>query len=69
MEPLGRLMRDRTTLVISHDLLTVRDADQILVLEGGTVAEQGSHQELVAAGGRYAQLWALHDVGETAAAA
>jgi ATP-binding cassette subfamily B protein len=68
MEPLGRLMRDRTTLVISHDLLTVRDADQILVLEGGTVAEQGSHEELVAAGGRYASLWALHDAAEPAAA-
>jgi ATP-binding cassette, subfamily B, bacterial len=67
LEPLGRLMRDRTTLVISHDLLTVRDADQILVLDGGTVAEQGSHEELVAAGGRYAQLWALHDAAEPVA--
>ena len=68
MEPLGRLMRDRTTLVISHDLLTVRDADQILVMEGGSVAEQGSHEELVAAGGRYASLWALHDAAEPVAA-
>jgi ATP-binding cassette subfamily B protein len=61
-------MRDRTTIVISHDLLTVRDADQILVLEGGRVAERGSHAELVAAGGRYASLWALHDAAEPAAA-
>src|ERR671915_73535 len=68
MEPLGRLMRDRTTLVISHDLLTVRDADRILVLEGGAVAEQGSHEELVAAGGRYASMWALHDAAEPVAA-
>jgi ATP-binding cassette, subfamily B, bacterial len=68
MGPLGRLMQHRTTLVISHDLLTVRDADQILVLEGGTVAEQGSHEELVAAGGRYASLWALHDAGVPVAA-
>src|ERR671915_236894 len=68
MEPLGRLMRDRTTLVISHDLLTVRDADRILVLEGGAVAEQGSHAELVAAGGRYASMWALHDAAEPVAA-
>jgi ATP-binding cassette, subfamily B, bacterial len=67
-EPFGRLMRDRTTLVISHDLLTVRDADQILVLDGGAVAERGSHHELVAAGGQYARLWALHDAAEPAAA-
>jgi ATP-binding cassette, subfamily B, bacterial len=69
MEPLARLMRDRTTVVISHDLLTVRDADEILVLEGGAVAERGSHAELVAAGGRYAALWALHDPAEPVAVA
>ena len=68
-EPLRRLMRDRTTIVISHDLLTVRDADQILVLEGGRVAERGSHAELVAAGGRYASMWALHDAVEPVGAA
>jgi ABC-type multidrug transport system fused ATPase/permease subunit len=61
-------MRDRTTLVISHDLLTVRDADQILVLDGGRLAERGNHAELVAAGGRYARLWALHDAAQPAAA-
>jgi ATP-binding cassette subfamily B protein len=62
-------MRDRSTIVISHDLLTVRDADEILVLDGGRVVERGRHEELVAAGGRYARMWALHDVGELAAAA
>jgi ATP-binding cassette subfamily B protein len=68
-EPLQRLMRDRTTIVISHDLLTVRDADEILVLDDGRVVERGRHDELVAAAGRYARMWALHDAGDLAAAA
>jgi ABC-type multidrug transport system fused ATPase/permease subunit len=67
VEPLGRLIRDRTTLVISHDLLTVREADEIVVLEGGGIVERGRHEGLVAAGGQYARLWALHDAGELAA--
>ena len=62
--PLRSLMHDRTTFVISHDLLTVRDADEILVLDGGRVTERGRHDELVAARGLYARLWALHHAGE-----
>jgi ABC-type multidrug transport system fused ATPase/permease subunit len=66
--PLRRLMRDRTTIVISHDLLTVRDADAILVFEGGRIVERGDHDELIALGERYARLWALHDAAVPAPA-
>ena len=63
LEPLRALMRDRTTIVISHDLLTTRDADRIVVLDAGRVIETGRHDHLVAAGGLYARQWALHQPG------
>ncbi|MBM6593825.1 ABC transporter ATP-binding protein [Microvirga pudoricolor] len=53
------LMRGRTTLVIAHRLSTVRDADRIVVMEAGRVAEVGSHADLVAESGIYARLHAL----------
>lgn len=56
-EALDRLMRGRTTLVIAHRLSTVRDADRVVVLEGGQVVEQGRHDELMAvSSGRYRAL-------------
>ncbi|MQM26292.1 ABC transporter ATP-binding protein [Glycomyces albidus] len=55
-EALGRLMRGRTTLVVAHRLSTVRQADRIVVLDRGRIAEQGSHRELLEAGGRYAHM-------------
>ena len=55
-EALDRLSEGRTTIAIAHRLSTVRDADQIVVLDRGQVVERGRHEELLAAGGRYAAL-------------
>jgi ATP-binding cassette subfamily B protein len=55
-EALDVLMRGRTTLVIAHRLATVRSADRILVMDGGRIVEEGSHEALLARGGLYARL-------------
>jgi subfamily B ATP-binding cassette protein MsbA len=54
---LRSLRQGRTTFVIAHRLSTIRSADQILVLEGGEIVERGSHEQLLARGGRYRQLY------------
>ena len=66
-QALEHLMQGRTTLVIAHRLATIRDADKILVLDAGTIIDQGTHDQLVAKGGRYAELarlqFRLDDIG------
>ncbi|MEM1139804.1 MAG: metal ABC transporter permease, partial [Pseudomonadota bacterium] len=51
------LARERTTIMIAHRLSTVVDADEIIVLDGGQIAERGDHASLIAQGGLYADLW------------
>jgi ATP-binding cassette subfamily B protein len=63
-QALDDLSRGRTTIAIAHRLSTIRDADQILVLDSGRIVERGTHDELVALGGRYAALLSSAEIGE-----
>ena len=73
IEALERLMKGRTVITIAHRLSTIRDAHNILVLKDGVVQEQGTHEELLARGGEYADLYRVQfekePVGEAGQAA
>ena len=57
---LQNLLKGKTTIMIAHRLHTIRDADKIVVFQDGTVAEQGTHQELVKKGGVYGRMWEIY---------
>jgi ATP-binding cassette, subfamily B, multidrug efflux pump len=64
LEALDDVRKSRTTIIIAHRLSAVRHADHILVLDEGTVAEQGTHDSLLKRGGIYAQMYAMQQEGE-----
>jgi ATP-binding cassette, subfamily B, bacterial len=64
LEGLARLMENKTTIMVAHRLATIQKADIIFVLQDGVIAERGSHQELLAAGGLYAQFYHLQSQKE-----
>ncbi|MBL9176091.1 MAG: ABC transporter ATP-binding protein [Verrucomicrobiales bacterium] len=68
MDALERLMKGRTVITIAHRLSTIRDADAIIVLKGGVVAEKGTHEELVKLGQVYAELYRIQAGGGNAPA-
>jgi ABC-type multidrug transport system fused ATPase/permease subunit len=55
-EAIWRLKRNKTTIIIAHRLSTIREADQIIALRDGWIAEQGSHEDLMGMGGLYSRL-------------
>jgi subfamily B ATP-binding cassette protein MsbA len=67
IEALERLMKGRTVITIAHRLSTIRDANKIIVLKGGVVAEEGTHDELLAKGGVYAELYRIQFSSQPAA--
>lgn len=58
-------MRDRTSLIIAHRLSTIRDADRIIVMDQGSIVESGTHTELLAAKGKYYDLYMTQFAGNS----
>jgi len=63
LAPLRRLMAGRTTILISHDLHLAHDADEILVVDHGRIAQRGTHTQLTSVHGKYAELWRAQSAG------
>ena len=61
---MNRLMKDRTSLIIAHRLSTIQDADQIIVMDQGSIVESGTHEELLARGGKYHALYMTQFAGQ-----
>jgi ATP-binding cassette subfamily B protein len=59
-EALSVALKGKTVVIIAHRLYTITDVDQILVVDGGRIAERGSHEELLRSGGMYKKLWDAH---------
>lgn len=59
LQALRKLMKDKTTIIISHELNLIRDADQIIVIKAGEIEQMGTHDELIRAGGLYANLYTM----------
>ncbi|MES0410336.1 ABC transporter ATP-binding protein [Anaerostipes caccae] len=62
-QAINELVRDKTLIVIAHRLTTIKDADQIIVMDGGSIVEKGTHKQLLESNGQYARFW---DIGQRA---
>lgn len=58
-QAINELVRDKTLIVIAHRLTTIKDADQIIVMDGGSIVEKGTHKQLLESNGQYARFWEI----------